>query len=110
MNRLRLVAVGVIALVAFAAAPALAMSGGGEVFGTFDTHSMGDWKDNVMNPINQSGGSIDDPTSSWGGGLGLRMWPNSTFMIAATYEPIFLSREEDVTNAKFDLGANSFQV
>jgi len=110
MNRLRLVAVGALALMAFAAAPALAMTWGGEVFGTFDTHSMSDWKDQVFDPIKSSGGSISDPTSSWGGGLGLRMWPNSTWMLAATYEPIFLTRKEDVTNAKFDLGANSFQV
>lgn len=110
MNRLRLAAVGVIALVAFAAAPALAMTWGGEVFGSFDTHSMSDWKDQVVTPVNQAGGNMDDPTSSWGGGLGIRMWPNTNWMIAGTWEPIFLSREEKVSGDKLNLNANSFQV
>jgi len=110
MNRLRLVAVGALALMAFAAAPALAMTWGGEVFGTFDTHSMSDWKD-LISTANASGSNFDDPTSSWGGGLGLRTWPNSNWMVAATWEPIFLTRKDN-NNAsdKLNLDANSFQV
>jgi hypothetical protein len=110
MNRLRLVAVGALALVAFAAAPALATTWGGEVFGTFDTHSMSDWK-SVISTANAGGSNFDDPTSSWGGGLGLRIWPNSTWMIAGTWEPIFLTRKDN-NNAsdKLNLDAQSFQV
>jgi hypothetical protein len=93
---------------AFAAAPSFAMTFGGEVFGSFDTHSMSDWKD-VTDQVNASGGNIDDPTNSWGGGLGLRMWPNANWMLAATWEPIFLTREESVTSDKLNLNANSFQ-
>jgi hypothetical protein len=109
MNRFRLAVVVALALVAFAAAPALATTWGGEVFGTFDTHSMSDWKD-VVSQVNASGGSMDDPTSSWGGGLGLRLWPNSTLMIAGTWEPIFLTRKEDTSGDKLNLNANSFQL
>ena len=109
MNRFRLAAVGAIALVAFAAAPALAMTWGGEVFGTFDTHSMSDWKD-LVTQVNAAGGSMDNPTSSWGGGLGLRAWPNSTWMVAGTWEPIFLTRKENTSGDKLNLDANSFQL
>jgi len=109
MSRTRMAVLAAVAVMAFAAAPSMAMTIGGEVFGTFDTHTMSDWKDNVFDPINDSGGDISDPTSSWGGGLGLRMWPNSTWMIAATWEPVFLTREEDITGTEFNLNANSFQ-
>ena len=109
MNRFRLAVVVALALVAFAAAPALATTWGGEVFGTFDTHSMSDWKD-VVSQVNASGGSMDDPTSSWGGGLGRRLWPNSTLMLAGTWEPIFLTRKEDTSGDKLNLNANSFQL
>jgi hypothetical protein len=97
-----------VAAMALAAAPALAMTVGGEVFGAFDTHSMSDWKD-VTDAANASGGNIDDPTSSFGGGIGLRMWPNSNWMLAATWEPIFLTREEKVSGEDLKLDANSFQ-
>ena len=70
---------------------------------------MSDWKD-VVSQVNASGGSMDDPTSSWGGGLGLRLWPNSTLMIAGTWEPIFLTRKEDTSGDKLNLNANSFQL
>ncbi|HET9326601.1 MAG TPA: outer membrane beta-barrel protein [Candidatus Eisenbacteria bacterium] len=108
MSRTRMAVLAAVAVMAFAAAPAMAMTIGGEVFGSFDTHAMSDWKD-VTDDINALGGEIDEPTSSWGGGLGLRMWPNSTWMIAATWEPIFLTREEEVTGDELKLDANSFQ-
>ena len=109
MSRMRMAALAAVAVMAFAAAPSMAMTIGGEVFGAFDTHTMEDWKDNVFDPINAAGGDISDPSSSFGGGLGLRMWPNSTWMVAATWEPIFLTREEDVTGESIKLDANSFQ-
>src|SRR5262245_41629196 len=109
MNRMRMAVLMAVAVLAFAAAPALAMTWGGEVFGSFDTHSMSDWKD-VATLVNDAGGNMDDPTSSWGGGLGVRAWPSSTWMIAGTWEPIFLTRKEDVTGREFKLDANSFQL
>jgi hypothetical protein len=90
------------------AAPLHAMTLGGEVFGAFDTHAMSDWKD-VTDLTNANGGDIEDPSSSFGGGLGLRMWPNANWMIAATWEPIFLTREEKVSGEELKLDANSFQ-
>ena len=108
MSRTRMAVLAAVAVMAFAAAPSMAMTIGGEVFGTFDTHTMSDWKD-VVDAANASGGDIEDPTSSWGGGLGLRMWPNSTWMLAATWEPIFLTREEKVSGDELKLDASSFQ-
>jgi len=108
MSRMRMAVLAAMAVMAFAAAPALAMTVGGEVFGAFDTHSMSDWKD-VTSAANASGGDISDPTSSFGGGLGLRMWPSSQWMLAATWEPIFLSRKEKVSGDELKLDANSFQ-
>ena len=108
MNRFRLAVL--VAVVAFAAAaPALAMTWGGEVFGAFDTHTMSDWKDAVA-LANQSGSNIDDPTSSFGGGLGLRVWPDSHWMIAGTWEPMFLTRKDANSSDKLKLDANSFQA
>jgi hypothetical protein len=109
MNRLRSAALAAIALVAFVAVPASAMTWGGEVFGAFSTHSNDDWKD-FTQAINQLGGTIDDPTASWGGGLGLRVWPNSSWMVAATWEPIFLTRKESFTGVELNLDASSFQL
>lgn len=107
MSRMRMAVLTAIAVMAFAA-PLHAMTLGGEVFGAFDTHAMSDWKD-VTDAANASGGDIDDPSSSFGGGLGLRMWPNANWMIAATWEPIFLTREEKVSGEELKLDANSFQ-
>ena len=91
-------------------APAHAMTWGGEVFGAFNTHSMSDWNDQIVAPVNQGGGNMDEFGNGFGGGLGLRFWPNNNFMLAATWEPIFLTRKEDVTGAEFKLDANAFEA
>src|SRR5690348_2188095 len=62
------------------AATASAATVGGEVFGAFSTHSMKDWNDRVVAPANQSGGNMDNFNNGYGGGLGMRVWPNSTWM------------------------------
>jgi hypothetical protein len=109
MNRFRLAALVAIGLVAFGERPALATTWGGEAFGAFSTHTMSDWKD-ATQAINRAGGTIDDPTASWGGGLGVRVWPSASWMIAATWEPIFLTRKEQLTGIELSFDANSFQL
>jgi hypothetical protein len=96
--------------VAFAAAPASAVTWGGEVFGAFNTHSMSDWNDLIVAPINQGGGNMDDFGTGFGGGLGLRVWPSPNFMIAGTWEPLFVTQEEKVTGTDFKVNGNSFQA
>jgi hypothetical protein len=96
-----------IVVLAFAA-PASAMTVGGEVFGAFNTHTMKDWND-IIESVNQSGGNMDEVKSGFGGGLGLRMWPNSNWMIAGTWEPLFLTREEKTSGDELKLNGNSIQ-
>lgn len=109
LNRFRFAALIVVALVAFVDGSAQAITWGGEAFGAFSTHSMSEWKD-VTQAINRVGGTIDDPTASWGGGLGLRVWPSASWMIAMTWEPIFLDRKEQLTGIDLNFDANSFQL
>jgi hypothetical protein len=37
---------------------------------------------------------MDEFSTGYGGGLGLRVWPNSKWMLSASWEPLFVSREE----------------
>jgi hypothetical protein len=92
------------------AATASAATVGGEVFGAFNTHSMKDWNDRVVAPANQSGGNMDEFSNGYSGGLGLRAWPNSKWMLSATWEPLFVSREEKVSGDKANLDANAFEA
>ena len=109
MKRFGIAALVLLPLAAFAPEPAQAITWGAEAFGAFSTHTMSDWKD-LTHFLNQVGFTIDDPTSSWGGGLGLRVWPSSSWMIAATWEPIILERKEQVTGVVLDFDAQSFQL
>jgi len=92
------------------AAPAAAANVGGEVFGAFSTHSMKDWNERVVAPANQAGGNMDEFSNGYGGGLGLRMWPNRQWMVSATWEPLFVSREEKVSGDVAKLNANAFEA
>ena len=103
-----LLAIGCIT--AFAAQASAAPTWGGEVFGAFSTHTMKDWNDRVVAPVNQSGGNMDEFSKGFGGGLGLRMWPNSNWMVSATWEPMYASSEEKVSGAKVNLDANAFEA
>ena len=103
-----MLAIGCMA--AFAAKATAAPTWGGEVFGAFNTHAMNDWNDLVVAPVNQSGGNMDEFSTGFGGGLGLRMWPNSNWMVSATWEPLFTSREEKTSGDKVNLDANAFEA
>jgi outer membrane protein with beta-barrel domain len=96
-------------LTAFAAS-ASAATVGGEVFGAFSTHSMKDWNDRVVAPVNQGGGDMDEFGTGFGGGLGLRVLPNSNWMLSATWEPLFVSREEKNSGDEANLKANAFEA
>ena len=99
-----------VACVASTAGGATAMVIGGEVFGAFNTHSMSQWNDDLVAPINQSGGNMDEFGSAFTGGLGLRMWPSSNWMLAATWEPLFNTKQESVSNVEVNLDANAFEA
>ena len=91
-------------------ATASAATVGGEVFGAFSTVSMKDWNERIVAPVNQGGGNMDEFSNALGGGLGLRVWPNSQWMLSATWEPLFASREEKVSGDKANLDANAFEA
>ena len=97
------------AVIAVPAMPAHAMTWGGDVFGAFSTHTMGDWND-LIDAANSLGANADNINSSFGGGIGLRLMPNSSFMIEGTWEPLFPSTEEKTSGDKIKLTANSFQL
>jgi len=105
---MRMAVLAAVAVMAFATAPAFAMTIGGEVFGAFSTYSMNDWND-AIDQANAGGSNFDDVKGGIGGGLGLRMWPNSNWMLAATWEPMFESSKDDVTSQELKLNGNSFQ-
>jgi hypothetical protein len=92
------------------AATASAATVGGEVFGAFSTHSMSDWNERLVAPVNAGGGNMDEFGNGFGGGLGLRAWPNSKWMLAATWEPLFVKREEKVSGDEANLKANAFEA
>lgn len=92
------------------AAPVAAATVGAEVFGAVNTHSMKDWNDRVVAPVNASGGNMDEFSNGFSGGLGVRVWPNSNWMLSGNWEPLFLSREEKVSGDKASLNANAFEA
>lgn len=91
-------------------APAAAAVIGGEVFGAINTHAMKDWNDRVVAPVNAGGGNMSEFGSGYSGGLGLRMWPNSNWMVSGSWEPLFQSREEKVSGDVAHLDANAFEA
>lgn len=95
-------------VMAVSAVPAHAMGWGGDVFGAFSTHTMGDWND-AIDQANSSGANFDNVNNSFGGGLGLRLLPNPNWMIEGTWEPLFPSTKDDASGTELDLMANSFQ-
>jgi len=92
------------------AATASAATVGGEVFGAFSTVSMKDWNERIVAPVNQGGGDMDEFSTGYGGGLGLRVWPNSKWMLSASWEPLFVSREEKTSGDEANLKANAFEA
>lgn len=110
MSRMKMAVLMAVAVLAFAAAPAFAMTWGGEVFGAFNTYSMGDFNDGIKDLNTTFGTNYDEIGTGFGGGLGLRFWPNSTWMLEASWEPLFPSTKDDASNTEFNLNANSFQA
>jgi hypothetical protein len=109
MSRTRLAVLAAVAVMAFATAPAKAMTVGAEAFGAFSTYGMSDWQD-AIDQANAGGANFDDVNGGIGGGLGLRMWPNSNWMLAATWEPMFESSKDDASSTDLKLNGNSFQA
>ena len=99
-----LAVLGVLALVPVAASAA---TFGGEVYGAFNTHTMGDWND-VIDDANTSGGNFDNVSSDLTGGLDLRMWASPNWMFSAGWEPLFLNTEDSSSDTKLTLDANAF--
>lgn len=98
-----------LAALAATAVPAHAFTWGGDIFAAFSGHAMEQWN-NDIDDINAIGGNADEIKSSFGGGIGLRMLPTPNFMFEGTWEPIFASTEETVTDSKIEPTANSFQL
>jgi hypothetical protein len=99
------------AVVAVPAVPAHAMTWGGDVFGAFSTHTMGDWNDAIDASNSGSGTDFDNVNNSFGGGIGLRLLPNPSWMFEGTWEPLFPETEDNNANGdKVKLTANSFQL
>jgi hypothetical protein len=78
------------------------------VFGAWNTHGMNDIND-AIDAANQSGSNYDEIKSGLTGGIGLRVWPTSNWMIAASWEPLFAETSDDASGATTNLDAQSFQ-
>ncbi len=71
---------------------------------------MGDVNDAIDN-ANANGSDFDKVSNSFGGGIGLRVKPNASWMFEGTWEPLFPSTEDkNVSGDKINLDANSFQL
>jgi len=100
-----------LSLFAMAVAPSLAAAGtfGVEAYGSFNTYSMKDVNDGIA-AANLAGSNFDDVSKGLSGGLGLRMWANQNWCLAANWEPLRASTESATTSEKFNVNANTFGV
>jgi len=99
------IALAALAIFAVAAAPAHAVTFGGEVYGAYNTYAMDDWND-LIKEANQSGASIDEINGGIAGGIGLKVWANPNVMFAVAWEPLFASTEGN--GATLNLDGNAF--
>lgn len=81
---------------------------GAEVFGAFNTYNMKDWNDQI-DFWNGTGSEFDEINGGFGGGLGLRLFASPNFLISGVWEPVFITREDDVTGDELKLDGNSIQ-
>lgn len=89
------------------AAPLHAATFGGEVYGQFNTYSMGDWND-AIDAINAFGGTnFDNINNGISGGLAARMWATPNWMFSLGWEPLFASTEDSPSGSKIKLNANA---
>jgi len=98
-----------LCVIAIAAPVTHAATIGAEVFGAFNTHNMQDVND-ALAVDNGLGASFDELSNGMTGGLGMRIWPNATWMIEACWEPLFLESKSSTTNSTWNMDANSLQV
>ncbi|TMQ70059.1 MAG: hypothetical protein E6K80_09705 [Candidatus Eisenbacteria bacterium] len=108
MSRTRMAVLAAVAVMALAA-PVHAMTVGGEVFGAYNSYGMSDWQD-AIDQANASGANFNDVTSGFGGGLGLRTWATPSWMLAATWEPLFKTSKDDASSTELKLNGNSYQA
>ncbi|HEY2955616.1 MAG TPA: outer membrane beta-barrel protein [Candidatus Eisenbacteria bacterium] len=101
-----------LSLIALAVAPSLAAAGtfGAEVYGGFNTYSMSDVNDITSDLNTTSGTNFDKVSSGLSVGLGLRTWANQSWLISASWEPLFANTESSSTSQKVNLDANTFSV
>ena len=96
------------------AAPALAeVQVGVSVFGGYNSYGMedvNDFIDAINDGLAGSGYEMDEISSGWGYGAGLRLRPSGTILLALDYERLTASSELSVFGgtAKLDAPANAF--
>src|SRR6266850_917706 len=106
MNVLAVLGVLTLAMIPVAASAA---TFGGEVYGAFNTHTMGDWNDAIDLSNSTSGSNFDNVSSDLTGGLDLRMWATPNWLFTAGWEPLFLNSEDSANPGdKLTLDANAY--
>jgi hypothetical protein len=100
-----------LAMVSLAATvSASSMRWGGEVWGAFNTHTMGDWND-AIDQANASGSNFDNIKSGFSFGVGPTMIVNNQWQFGAHYERLNAKSSEDASiQQKLSPSANSFGV
>jgi hypothetical protein len=95
-----------------ASGPARAATIGGEVFGAFNTYSMEQFNDFVLFTNSDVGTNFEEISTGFGGGLALRVWPTSSWMVSAGWEPLFASTKSDAFGGdiEINLDAHAFQA
>jgi len=102
----------VMALLALTAgaASAASMRWGGQAWGAFNTHSMGDWND-AIDQANASGSNFDNINNGYSFGVGPTVMVNDTWQFGVHYERLIAKKSTDsVSNEELKPAANAFGV
>lgn len=93
-----------------AASVASAATFGAQVYGAFNTYAMGEWNDAIDEANAMFGNDFDNVGSGLTGGVEVRMWANSSWLVAAGWEPLFLDSEDSVSGSEVNLNAHAITV
>jgi hypothetical protein len=106
MRLTSILALAALAMVSAARTGSAAMRWGGEVNGSFNTHSMKDWND-IIDQANASGASFDNIKSGYSFGVGPTVVVNDRWQFGAQYE-MLMAKKSSFGGVDIENKANAF--
>lgn len=108
MNRITRLSTLALAMILAAAPASAGMRWGANVYGNWNTHTMGDWNDQI-DAANAGGLNYDNIESGFGFGVGPTVMVNDNWSFGAHYERLMPATSSDeTTNIEVNTGANVF--